>query len=374
MICLLEKKSIEEIRPTHILPQTPFWGRVKNEQGFNTRGFELIVSEELLSDSANSLRKTSDDILVLIKYLDANHCFAYVPYGPKLEPEFENQGIFLEHLSESIRPHLPVNCMFIRYDLIWQNQWAVEDEYFDKTGNWLGPPQSQVQEFRVNYKTVKWNLKKSPGDILPKNTFFLDLKQNEKDLLSNMRYNTRYNIRQANHNGVRIKEYGVDEIGDWYKLYLKTALRHRMPLQDEAYFASILQNQDKSKKGVTVKMLMADHEGEFLASMFLVLSHNRGTYLYGASSNRHKDLRASYALQWESIKIAKKWGCTEYDMFGSAPNLNHSHPLHGVHVYKKGFGGNLFHRMGCWDYPFKTKQYELFRTQEINHARLQRSN
>ena len=74
---------------------------------------------------------------------------------------------------------------------------------------------------------------------------------------------------------------------------------------------------------------------------------------------------ASYSLQWESIRIAKEWGCSEYDMFGSAPNLNQAHPLHGVHIYKKGFGGNIYHRMGCWDYPYNKKLYNLYRVQEI---------
>jgi lipid II:glycine glycyltransferase (peptidoglycan interpeptide bridge formation enzyme) len=210
-------------------------------------------------------------------------------------------------------------------------------------------------------------LKKSPGDILPKNTFFLDLSPVEEQLLSNMRYNTRYNIRRAVDSGISVKEYGVEMIGDWYKLYSETAHRHNMPLQDEAFFASVLKNQDNNKKGVTVKMLMADRDGEFLASMFLVLSNKRGTYLYGASSLHKKDALASYALQWESIKISKSLGCIEYDMFGSAPNLNRSHPLHGVHIYKKGFGGHLFHRMGCWDYPFDQKEYEMFRLREMNN-------
>lgn len=74
---------------------------------------------------------------------------------------------------------------------------------------------------------------------------------------------------------------------------------------------------------------------------------------------------ASYALQWESIKIAKAYGCTEYDMFGSAPNLKKNHPLHGVHVYKKGFGGNLYHRMGCWDYLLDDSLYPIFQRQEM---------
>jgi len=367
MICKLKKKEIEEIRPTNILTQTPFWGRIKDKQGFIPSGFELIVSKDLLFNTSNSLEKTNDDLLVLIKYIDNNYCYAYVPYGPKLEPDFENQGLFLEQLSETLKSYLPLNCIFIRYDLIWQNQWAVEDKYFDKSGNWTGPPESQIQELRVNYVTYKWNLRKSPSDFLPKDTFFLDLTLKEQDLLENMRYNTRYNIKRALKNGIRVREYGIEQIADWYKLYKDTAIRHNMPLQNVEYFSTILKNQDNDKKGVNVKMLMADYNEKFLASMFLVLSKKRGTYLYGASLSNNKNLMASYALQWESIKIAKKWGCTEYDMFGSAPNLSQTHPLHGVHIYKKGFGGNLFHRMGCWDYPFNKKIYKLFLLNELNN-------
>ncbi|MBI9039546.1 MAG: peptidoglycan bridge formation glycyltransferase FemA/FemB family protein [Bacteroidales bacterium] len=365
MICKLEKKDIEEFKTTNILPQTPFWGRVKRNQGFIPKGFELTISKDLLVGTANSLEKKGDDLLVLIKYVDNNTCFAYVPYGPKLEPTFENQGLFLEQLSESIKSFLPSNCIFIRFDLIWENQWATEEEYFDSTGNWIGPPPNHTQEYRINFNTVNWNLHKSIVDYLPKNTFFLDLTLTEKDLLSNMRYNTRYNVRKANKIGIKVREYGIEHIEEWYKLYHETAIRHNMSIQNQEYFSTIMKNQDNSKKGVSIKMLMADIDGEFLSSMFLVLTKKRGTYLYGASTSCKNDLMASYALQWESIRISKEWGCTEYDMFGSAPNLNQAHPLHGVHVYKKGFGGNLYHGMGCWDYPYNQKLYELFRIQEV---------
>lgn len=365
MICTVEKKEIEEFKTTNILPQTPFWGRVKQNQGFIPEGYELSISKDLLDRTASSSEKKDEDLLILIKYVDSNTCFAYVPYGPKLEPAFENQGVFLEQLSESIRSYLPSDCIFIRYDLPWENQWAVEDEYFDNSGNWIGPPSHKTQEYRVNFDTANWNLHKSIEDHLPKNTFFLDLTLKEEDLLYNMRYNTRYNVRKANLKGIRIHEYGIDHIGEWYKLYLDTANRHKIPAQNSEYFANILKNQDNSKKGVTVKMLMSDIDGEFLSSMFLVLSKKRGTYLYGASTSCKNNLMASYSLQWESIRIAKGWGCTEYDMFGSAPNLNQTHPLHGVHIYKKGFGGNLYHRMGCWDYPYNKKLYDIYRIQEI---------
>lgn len=366
MICRLEKKGIEDLQPTNTLPQTPFWGRVKSQQGFSPKAFELKVSRDLLVDTADPKSIVGEDLLVLIKYMDSENCFAYVPYGPKLIPSFENQGVFLEELSESIKPYLPANCVFIRYDLIWKNQWAAEDEYFDQYGNWKGAPASHTQEYRLNFKTTNWNLKKSVGDMLPKNTFFLDLTLNERDLLKNMRYNTRYNIRKGLKKGIRVREYGFRNISQWYSLYLDTAIRHDMPIQDREYFSTVLKNQDQNEKGVKVKMLMADYNGEFLSSMFLVLSGKRGTYLYGASSSDKNQMMASYALQWESIRIAKARGCTEYDMFGSAPNLDNSHPLHGVHIYKKGFGGKLFHRMGCWDYPYNKPMYELFRNQELS--------
>lgn len=367
MNCELERKGIEELHSTNILPQTPFWGRIKQNEGFTPEGFDLNVTKDVLIDSGDAQGKIKDDLLVLLRYVDPDNCFAYVPYGPKLEPSFENQGLFLEQLSESIRPYLPSGCMFIRYDLIWENQWAVEKEYFDDSGNWLGAPSDQTQEYRVNFKTANWNLKKSLTDNLPKNTFFLDLRLREHDLLYNMRYNTRYNVRKAFRNGINIQEYGIDHVGDWYKLYLETSLRHHMPLQNQDYFSKILSNQDHNRNGVTVKMLMADVDGEFFSAMFLALSRKRATYLFGASTSCKNNLMASYALQWESIRLAKAWGCTEYDMFGSAPNLNQTHPLHGVHVYKKGFGGNLFHRMGCWDYPYNKSLYELYKYQEINN-------
>jgi lipid II:glycine glycyltransferase (peptidoglycan interpeptide bridge formation enzyme) len=134
---------------------------------------------------------------------------------------------------------------------------------------------------------------------LSKNPFFLDLTLEEQDLLQNMRYNTRYNVRRALNNGVRVQEYSIEQIGDWYKLYLDTAIRHNRPLQNQDYFSAILENQDNSKKGVTVKLLMADIDGEFLSSMFLVLSKKRATYLFGASKSGNKNLMASYVLQWD---------------------------------------------------------------------------
>lgn len=363
MILQAEQKPIEEIRSTNILPQTSYWARVKYKQGMTPAGFQVTAPTEVISPEGAPLKRVEEDLLVLIQYVHDDLCYAYVPYGPKLEPAFENHGVFLEELSEVIRSHLPPNCTHIRYDLLWENQWAKEEEHYDDAGNWLGPPSGHTQEFRLNFNTQNWNLRKSPGDLLPKNTFFLDLKASEAQLLANMRPNTRYNVRRALRRGVEVKAHGVDKLDAWYGLYQETALRQGMALHSKAYFEQVMAEQNHP--GVEVKLLMAEYGGHYLASMLLVLSRQRAVYLFGASSGAMRELMPSYALQWEAIRLAKAHGCMEYDLFGCAPNLDPSHPLHGVHLYKKGFGGQLFHRMGCWDYPLDQERYELLKAQEL---------
>lgn len=75
---------------------------------------------------------------------------------------------------------------------------------------------------------------------------------------------------------------------------------------------------------------------------------------------------ATYALQWRAIQEAKAAGCLEYDLFGVSPSADPSHPLYGLYRFKRGFGGELYHRMGCWDYPLDENDYESCAAAEMN--------
>ncbi|MDF1571372.1 MAG: peptidoglycan bridge formation glycyltransferase FemA/FemB family protein [Bacteroidales bacterium] len=98
------------------------------------------------------------------------------------------------------------------------------------------------------------------------------------------------------------------------------------------------------------------------------MSHIDDWYtLYRKTAKRNKrNYMASYAIQWEAIKTARNNGCNEYDMFGTAPNANQAHPMAGLYRFKSGFGGHLYHRMGCWDYPLNENLYNNFRASELN--------
>lgn len=366
MNCRLETKEIQCLESSKIVQQTSFWAEVKHRQGLEPLAFKYSVTDDLLHPQSKRSKLTMDDLLVLIKYIDQQHCVAYIPYGPKDEPEFENHGVFIEEMSEVLRSYLPEKCIMIRYDLPWENQWARQDDCFDNEGNWIGPPAFESQELRLNFNTKKWNIVKSQTDVLPTNTIFLNLEKNETNLLGNMKPKTRYNIRLALRKGVQVKNYGMERLNDWYKLYRETALRNGIIVHGIDFFSTVLKNQQyHSENEVKVHLLLADYEGEILAGMFLALSKDRGTYLYGASTIRQRQLMATYALQWEAIRLAQEEGCTQYDMFGTAPNAYPSHPMHGLYRFKSGFGGNMFHRMGCWDYPLMTKEYQAFRAHEV---------
>ena len=362
----VEKKEIRAVALTPIVQQTAFWAEVKSYQGIESKAFDFKVknSEVYVDD----LTKTSTyaDLLILQQALNKDTSIAYVPYGPELEPSEEVQGEFLEELSEILRSYLPKSCIGIRYDLAWQSHWDKPENY-NESNTWEGPPDRKYQEFRLNYNTNNWNLKRANSDILPAHTVYLDLIPDEQTLLARMKPKTRYNIHLAARKGVTVRRAGMEELPIWYKLYSDTAQRNGIFLNDIEYFKSVLAAKaDDTLSPATVELLLAEKDGEALAAIFLVLSGIRGTYLYGASSSQHRNCMPTYALQWEAIRIAKASGCTEYDMFGVSPGPEPSHPMYGLYKFKMGFGGQLFHQMGCWDYPFKEDQYRMFLATEMS--------
>ena len=45
--------------------------------------------------------------MVFAQQVNDEDWIAYMPYGPEIEPSEENQGVFLEELSEELRRFLP---------------------------------------------------------------------------------------------------------------------------------------------------------------------------------------------------------------------------------------------------------------------------
>ena len=159
------KKDISELYKTPILQQTAFWSIVKSKIGQKSIAVNFRLNKNSLYSNIISDEIINSDILVIIQQLNKTDSIAYVPYGPELEPENEFQGIFLEELSECLRSFLPKNCFMIRYDLCWEVYWARDLNFFDETDNSLIEPATKTQEFRLNFNTINWNLRKAYSNI-----------------------------------------------------------------------------------------------------------------------------------------------------------------------------------------------------------------
>jgi len=368
MIADLEDKQIKEIYRTSIIQQTAYWSEVKKMQGVQSVAYNFKVKSSDLFFSPTEDTYIVGDLLIIIQHLDSEHCIAYVPYGPEVEPDPENQGYFLEQLSESLRTYLPPSCIMIRFDLAWESLWAKEEDCYDIHGNWIGVPEKRIQELRFNFNTENWNLRKANTDILPSNTIFMNLNMSEDEILGNMKSKTRYNINLSTRKGVQIRSLGIDNLDVWYELYRQTAQRNNFFLHDINYFKVVLSAKaNDTQSPAQVFLLVAEVDEKPLAAMFLVLSGNRGTYLYGASATENRNYMATYALQWKAMQIAKENGCTEYDFFGISPQADESHPMYGLYRFKSGFGGQVYHRMGCWDYPLNKEKYNYYSSMEFQN-------
>ncbi len=335
--------SLEPLKPEHVttsdnLLQSGFWGVLKENFGQEALTFHITKSN----------RKNAIPLLVLIRKYAPGLTLAYIPHGPQAtiseNPEGppEEPGAYIKEVTNSLLPFLPKNCVLIRYDL----PWKVFDDYVGFLG--IHPP-----------------LQKAAVDIQPPSTVILDLSLSEEELLSRMKSKTRYNIRLAAKKGVKVREAAVSELDAWYEMYRETAQRDNITIHEAEYYrAPFRLTETFSGPKPQMRLFMASIDERDAAGIIVAAYGKRATYLYGASNNYKRNYMPAYALQWQAITWARKNGCTSYDFFGIPPTKNPDHPMHGLYRFKTGFGGEIVHRFGCWDYPVKPNLYRFSTTGE----------
>lgn len=91
----------------------------------------------------------------------------------------------------------------------------------------------------------------------------------------------------------------------------------------------------------------------YLAGIITLFTKSEGVYLYGASGNAHRNLMPNFLLQYTALSDAKAFGSKVYDFYGIPPTADEHHPMHGLYMFKVGFGGPLIHVVGSWDVPLR---------------------
>jgi len=326
------------------------WGGFKASYGWKPLRFRLEA------------RGRSAGLQALLRRMPAGFSFAYVPHGPALELPEGERSAFLAELAEALRAHLPRRCLFIRFDPPW---YEVEPK--DAGGEEEAAAPGTFPE--VSRPRLGAPLRKAAYDVQPPDTVLVDLRPSEGDILAAMKPKWRYNIRLAERKGVAVEGSGVESIQEFYSLYRTTSQRDRIAIHPEGYYRQLFAAAGARGKGgasgaFDLRLWIARHEGKALASIITLFYGEVGTYLYGASSDEGRNLMPAYALQWAAMRAAKAAGCGRYDLFGIPPNGDPSHPMAGLYRFKTGFGGDIVHRAGSWDYPLSPLAYGAFRAAE----------
>jgi len=210
-----------------------------------------------------------------------------------------------------------------------------------------------------------------PADfgVQPRRTIWVNLDVDEEvDILAAMKPKARYNIGLARRRGVTVRVGSVADAELFYGMMRATAERDAFAIHPLAYYRDFLELFTRGENAPG-RLLIAEYQGEPLAALIVTALGERAIYLYGASTNSHRELMPTYLLQWEAMLWARRRGCKTYDLWGvpdedeatlEANFEKRTDGLWGVYRFKRGFGGQLVRHVGAWVCALSPLRWWLF--------------
>lgn len=305
--------------PACTILQTSRWAHLKATFGWD---WEIVTPNPAATGGALILYRSLPFKLGTI---------AYVPRGPLVDwNDAQAVNATFEALRAAARRH---------------RAWAL----------WLEPEMRDTPDARAHLRAC--NLRPVTRNIQPLRTIIVDIAPAEDVILAQMRSKTRYNIRLAERKGVTVREGTVDDAPAFYALMTETGSRDAFGIHSEAYYRRVFELFLPTGHAA---LLLAEVGGELVAALVVFALGTKAWYLYGASSERHREKMPPYALQWTAIRWAKARGCTSYDLWGipdfdeetlEAEFTQRNEGLWGVYRFKRGFGGQVVRCVGLWEQP-----------------------
>jgi peptidoglycan pentaglycine glycine transferase (the first glycine) len=350
---------VASLPASHLL-QTWEWAQVKASFGWKPMPFvweRLHEPAPASSDDTGAAESPLAVAMVLRRSILSRGfvrrlCVLYVPKGPVLE--WTNESLrrrVLDDLQSLARQQGAILLKIdpdIEIGRGYPGQAAAQD-------NRDGMLIQQELEHR------RWLF--SGDQIQFRNTVALDLLESEETLLERMKPKTRYNIRLAVKKGVTVRSGKLADLPGLYLMYAGTSNRDGFAIRKSDYYAKVWETFLRPTAGNNqpcAEALIAEVEGQAVAALFVFYFAGRAYYLYGMSSDAHREKMPNHLLQWEAIRHAKRHGCTVYDLWGAPDVYSEGDPLWGVYRFKEGLGGAVVRTVGAWDYPVSTFWYPVY--------------
>jgi len=310
----------------HLL-QSYEWGEFKSRFGWRVSRVALEEGGEIIAGAQALIRNLPLGSL------------AYVPRGPVVDPQ--EGGTFGELWAQLHTLARQEGAVFLRLEPDWE-----------------GGERAHL--------LAREGFHRAPESIQPQSTLAVDIEGDLKSILNQMKPKTRYNIRLAERKGVVVREGREEDLGAFYELLRITGRRDRFFVHSDRYYLEAWRTFAPQGMG---RLFLAFYGHQMLAGLMAFAFGHRAYYLYGASSDEHRDLMPNYLLQWEAIRWAKESGCLVYDLWGIPDEVGREGEpsdfakrkggLWGVYRFKRGFGGRVVRTVGAFDYVYSSPLYRL---------------
>lgn len=312
----------------HLLQSSP-WGRFKSGFGWQALRITGESGGQIICGAQVLFRPT------------AGGPVAYVPRGPVIAPDDEALSATLEEISAAAREQ---GAIFLKIEPGWPDDTSIARSL------------------------VSMGFRPSMQIIQPRSTIILDLRPEEDEILQRMKAKWRYNIRLAGRKGVQVRCAAEEDLPAFYALMEITSRRDGFDIHPRDYYAAAWHHFHSLG---LAELFLAYYQEELLAGLMAFRFGDTAYYLYGASSNRHRNRMPNHLLQWRAIQWARQHGCTWYDFWGIPDEVGESIMQHGavrelgedgmwgVYRFKQGFGGQVVRTIGTFDRVFKPARYWL---------------
>ncbi len=232
-----------------------------------------------------------------------------------------------------------------------------------------------------------------------------------KSLINSFDYEARRAIAKAQHLGVVVKSYTIDQLDEFYDVFEHASAKRVAELHDKQYYRDLAKsygknihfcvaqldfdrheallmkqlgelttqiaslspkarNKDKLRelnaaktkarycrsKLATIGELRKEGSVVNLAGAIFIQYGRELTYFTGRSYEKYVAFGAPYVLQWQAQYYAIKNGITRFSFHTTRGNFSGNPKQHGAFRFKKGLGAIVEERIGYFEmYPYASK-------------------
>ena len=311
-------KSIKKYHEEANFLQSSFWYLTNEAIGHKTIALDFDAGKCAALGIIKSARRG--------RYLE-------IPGGPLLD--WLDDGVVAEMTSELKKAAKANKCAFVR----------------------LRPQLLNTPENLALLKNL--GLKPSPMHLHAEHTVIIDLKKSVDELLSNMRRQTRYEVRRAEKLKLKVASCSADNsnfgklLTEFYETQQKTASRqHFIPPSKKELEAEC----NAFSKNASLYIVRTEDD-EPVAYGLILKYGKEADYFEAASTDLNRKLPGAYALLWQAMKDLKAEGYERFNLWGIAPAGQPNHRYAKVTTFKTGFGGEVVNFVPAHDLIISKTKY-----------------